>query len=1084
MNPGPRDPPSPSGLRIQLLGSFAVRAPGRAAAVGQWRLRKARALVMMLALAPGQACHRDQILDRLWPELEPAAAARNLHQTLYIARRTLAALGAATENLLVLQDERVLLDAGGPVEIDVLEFERLAAVGLAPGGDASLRTAAELYAGDLQPDPADAQWLTTRRDELRAVHHEVMIKLASSVRHQAPEEALVLLTRLREADPLHEGAARAHMQVLADLGRRSEALARYEQLVDDLLEEFGTDPDPQTTGLFRELLTTSTSAQRPHPRAGDAGEPIGSLPVPVSSFIGRERELADVDRLLDHARLLTLTGAGGCGKTRLAIEAARKARGRYPDGAWFVDLAGVAEAPQVATAVAAALALDPGTGSSQSQALVDQLRGRAMLIVLDNCEHVLGSCAQLVAALLSGCPGVVVLATSRAPLHAPGEYTFRVPSLALPAPVHTDAPDLAELARQSSVRLFVERTGQVRTGFTLTADNARAISELCRRLDGIPLALELAAAKTAVLEPAEIVQRLGDALDLLRGAPGGVTRHQTLRGTLEWSHDLLTDPEQILLRRLSIFAAGFTLEAMEAVCADARLPREDLFDLLATLVDQSLVVTHDTGLRTRYGQLETVRQFGRECLRQAGEEAQLSAAHCAYFLAFAVSHNPERARGVVIEEPRLLDLEHDNLRAALRWSCVEEPESALRLAASLWRFWFVRGHAVEGAAWVERALAASPAPSRPRAAALIGLAGLDSRLGRSDRHRALGAEALAIVRQVGDPDEIVAARLVEAALTWCTFDLDEAEQLTAAVRTRAVAHGRPEHVAAASWLSGQCALSREDGPTATRHFNACLTELTQCRSAPAPFLPVITASLQLVHLAGRLVPCFEETLLLGRRVGAIQGAGFALSALGDAARLSGDQQSAIAAISDVVEQFARLKDDLASGQVLHQLGCVLRDAGDHGAAREALSSARRLRLGVGDRRGQFLTEIHLALLDAMEGDVERGIADARRCLSRFESVGDQPGMGGTLTVLAAIELIAGRLSAARELYRWAAELFVPWRRHAGWARLMVAELSTDLGDPHRAARETALALAAFHSTRCLVADDRLAALRGRWGDSC
>ena len=298
----------------------------------------------------------------------------------------------------------------------------------------------------------------------------------------------------------------------------------------------------------------------------------------------------------------------------------------------------------------------------------------------------------------------------------------------------------------------------------------------------------------------------------------GVTRHQTLRGTLEWSHDLLTEPEQVLLRRLSVFSGGFTLDAVEAVCADAPLQQIELLDLLAKLVDKSLVVTEKTAAGTRYRQLETVRQFGTENLDHAGETAQLAAAHCAYFLAFAVAHNPERATGVVIEQPKLLDREHDNLRAALRWSCAHDPETALRLAASLWRFWFLRGHAVEGARWVERALAVAPDPTRPRAAALIGLTGLDSRQGRGDRHRALGAEALAIMRQIGNPDEVVMARLIETSLAWSTFDLDEAEQLAADVHTEAVEGGRPEHAAASSWLLGQCALSREDGPLAARRL--------------------------------------------------------------------------------------------------------------------------------------------------------------------------------------------------------------------------------------------------------------------------
>src|SRR3954470_21423573 len=833
--------------RIQLLGSFAVTVDGVTIGAGRWRLRKAKSLVAMLALAPGQRRHREQVLDQLWPDLEPMAAARNLHQTLYVARRALGGDGAPRPGLLSIRDEQVVLDNAGPVEVDVLQFELFAKNVLATGDVTQLRATADLYAGDLLPDLPNADWLTARRDELRETHREISVKLATALQQGAPEEALVILTRALESDRVHEGAVRAQMAVLSLMGRRSEALARYERLVEDLLDAFGTDPGTQTVALFRELLTCSSVAERPRTAAATtATEDIGYLPTPLTSFVGRERELHDVERLTGQSRLLTLTGAGGSGKTRLAVEAARRLRSSYRDGVWFVDLTTVGESLLVVDAVAEALKLDSGEAPDRVQALVNQLRHRSLLMVLDNCEHLLAACAGLVTAVLTGCPGVVVLATSREPLHADGEYTLRVPSLALPPPDWNRVPGLGQLSRLPSVRLFVERAAQVRPGFVLDVGNAQGVVDLCRRLDGMPLALELAAARAAVLEPAEIVQRLGDALSTLDAQPEGATRRQTLRGTLDWSHDLLTTPEKVLFRRLSVFWGGFTLAAAEEVCGAPPLSPQSTMGLLAALVDKSLVVAGRTESGSRYRQLETVRRLGSEHLARADEVAALSAAHCAYFLAFAVDHNPERATGVVIEQPRLLDREHDNLRAALRWACAHDPETALRLVASLWRFWFLRGHAVEGARWVERALAVAPEPTRPRAAALIGLAGLDGRQGRGDRHRALGAEALAIVRQSGEPDEVVMARLVETALAWGTFDLDEAEQMAAEVRAEAVAGGRPEHAAAGSWLLGQCALSREDGPLAAGRFDVCLSELAQADASTRPFLPVITPSLQLV----------------------------------------------------------------------------------------------------------------------------------------------------------------------------------------------------------------------------------------------
>ncbi|MEP7161715.1 MAG: BTAD domain-containing putative transcriptional regulator [Dermatophilaceae bacterium] len=1066
--------------RIQLLGSFAVTVDGVEVEADRWRLRKAKSLVAMLALAPGQRRHRDHVLDRLWPDLEPLAAAGNLHQTLYVARRAVSGNGSPQPGRLSIRDEQVVLDVAGPVEVDVVQFELSAREALTTGGVAKLRAAADLYLGDLLPDLPDAQWLATRRDELRATYREVSVKLATTLARSAPEEAVFILTRVLDCDPVHEGAVRSLMVVLAGMGRRSEALARYERLVDDLLEVFGTDPDTQTATLFREVLTGAPVGERNRVGVGSTTHAdIGRLPTPLSSFVGRERELADVERLTASARLLTLTGAGGSGKTRLAVAAAQRLRSDYPDGAWFVDLTVVSESAQVADAVAEALGLDSDFAPDRAQSLVDQLRHRRLLMVLDNCEHLLAACARLVGAVLAACPGVVVLATSREPLHAQGEYTLRVPSLTLPASDWSSTADLSQLARLPSVLLFVERAVQVRPGFVLDAENALGVVELCRRLDGMPLALELAAAKAAVLEPAEIVDRLGDALTLLGGEYTSITRRQTLRGTLEWSHDLLVEPEQVLLRRLSVFSGSFTLEAVEAVCGAPPLERARVFGLLARLVDQSLVVPVRTATSTRYRVLETVRQFAHEKLGHAVEAEQFAAAHGAYFLDVAVAHNLERATGVVIEEPRLLDGEHDNLRAALSWACAHDPKTALRLAASLWRFWFVRGHAVEGARWLERALALAPEPTRPRAAALIGLTGLDGRQGRSDRHRKLGAEAMAIVRQIGEPDEVVVAQIVEATLAWGAHDLDEAEAMAAAVRTQGLARGRPDHAAAGGWLLAQSALFREDGALAVTHLDFCLSELARVDAGVSPFLPAITPCIQLVPVAGRLVPCMEETMLLGRRLGVVQGTGLVLSAYGYAHRLMGDPQSAISPVNEAVELFADLGDDLARAQALHQVGCIHRDIGDFEEADRALSLAHEIRVAVGDRRGELLTQIHLAFLQAMAGDIDGGLGSVRGSLAGFEAAGDQVGIGATLTVLGAIELLAGETRAAREMYRGAAERFAPWPRFAGWLRLAMAELSLDLADERRADRESALAAAVFDRTPSVIAGGRLAALRAR-----
>jgi predicted ATPase/DNA-binding SARP family transcriptional activator len=1060
-------------VRIQLLGTFGVEVDGAPVPAQRWRLRKARMLVAMLALAPGQRMHRDQVIELLWPDVDPGAGAHNLHQAVYVARRAFAAAGS--QDLLAVHDEQVALCAG-TVEVDALEFEAAATHSIAADDEHLLRSAVESYGGDLLPDWAYEDWLAERRTVLRDSYHAVLMRLAELLtRTGAADEAQPLLDRVLRSDPLHEAAVRAVMAGLAATGRRSEALARYERLRDDLREAFGTDPDKQTADLFRELLTGGFPEVKELRR--------DNLPVSLTSFVGRARELADVEKLLACSHLITLTGAGGCGKTRLAVEVARSAGDYYADGVWFVDLSTLAESRLVPDVVAAALDLSPGVGDDPTRALTDQLRGTAALIVLDNCEHLLSSCARLVTALLVGCPKIQVFATSREPLRIAGEVTFRVPSLELPDNEAGNGDRAARLARVGSVQLFVERAAAIRPDFALEAANVGAVAELCRRLDGMPLALELAAARVSLLEPAEILARLGDAQSVLGTGPSGAARHETLRAALAWSHQLLTAQEQVLLRRLSVFAGSFTLAAVEAVCGAAPLEPTSLLDLLGRLVDKSLVLAEPSGPSTRYRLLETVRQFSAEQLTGAGEVQPIAAAHCAYYRDIAVAHDPEHAHGMIAENPTLLDREHDNFRAALRWSLAEAPESALALTASLWRFWFLRGHSVEGSGWVERALDAAPQPTLARAQALVGLTGLDARRGRSGRVRAQAAAAVEIAEQVSDEPTAVLYRLVHATLTWCTFSVEEAEGIVREVRVQAVQLGRTDLLAGSTWIRAMCALTREDGSTAARLLTECLSQLESADLHCSPFLPVVTPCVLLVPVAGRVVPSYEESLLVGRRVGVEQGVGYVLSSLGYAARLANDLSTARSVVTKSVERFASLGDELGRAQALNHLGCVLRDNRDFDGAAEHLREARDIRRRLGDRRGESVTKANFALLLALGGDNERARSEARACLAAFEAVEDRPSMALGYGTLANIELAAGELRAAYDFYLRAVAEFTTqsWPRSEAWYRLVAAELAAEIGERAAALREVDRAAVLFERQQCAIANGRVQALRRTLG---
>jgi non-specific serine/threonine protein kinase len=434
----------------------------------------------------------------------------------------------------------------------------------------------------------------------------------------------------------------------------------------------------------------------------------GNLPAEVSSFIGREREIAEISSLFEHVRLLTLTGAGGSGKTRLAIEVAGELGGGMEDGVWWVELAALSDTGLLPQAVAATLGLREQPGRALSETLVAWLQHRKLLLVLDNCEHLIADCAGLADRLLHACPHLKVLATSREALGINGEIVWPVPALSLPDP--GDLTSVEELMKYEAVRLFVERASATLPRFALTEENAATVAQICHRLDGLPLAIELAAARVKVLAVEQLAARLDDCFRLLTtGSRTELPRHRTLRAAIDWSYDLLTEAEQALLRRLSVFAGSLTLEAAEVVCAGGAIAQDEVLDLLSRLVDKSLVAVagREQGGEARYRLLETVRQYGHECLLASEEAAAVRLRHINFFLHLAEEIEPQINTSRRRQWLARLANEHGNLRAALRYG-VEMKETAdrpLRLAGALFWFWFHRGDWSEGRGWIAEVIA-------------------------------------------------------------------------------------------------------------------------------------------------------------------------------------------------------------------------------------------------------------------------------------------------------------------------------------------------------------------------------------------
>jgi predicted ATPase/class 3 adenylate cyclase len=435
-----------------------------------------------------------------------------------------------------------------------------------------------------------------------------------------------------------------------------------------------------------------------------------NLPAQLTSFIGREKEMAEIKQALAEHRLVTLTGSGGAGKSRLSLKVAADALDQFRNGIWFVELAPLAEPDLISQTILTAAGIQTQQGSTAMESLLDFLREKTALLVLDNCEHLIEACARLVETLLNAAPNLKILASSREALGVKGEQAWRVPSLS--APDVKRPPSFEQLLQYDSVRLFMDRALLVQPHFVVTKENAPAVTKICQRLDGIPLAIELAAARLRTLSVEQIAARLDDRFRLLTaGTRTALPRQQTLRALIDWSYDLLSENERILLRRLAAFSGGWDLEAAEQVCSDENIKTDEVLDLLDHLVDKSLVVVEaGQGQETRYRCMETIRQYAREKLSERGESALNRNRHLAYFLKWVRDMEPGLRGPQQVELLNRLENEIDNLRAALEWAQDSEPEAGLRLASMLKWFWHLCNLYEEGAGWLENLLASSKKP--------------------------------------------------------------------------------------------------------------------------------------------------------------------------------------------------------------------------------------------------------------------------------------------------------------------------------------------------------------------------------------
>jgi predicted ATPase/DNA-binding SARP family transcriptional activator len=651
---------SPS-ARLYLLGAFRLERDGRLVGLPT---RKVESLLAFLALYR-EAHAREKLAARFWGDSPDQQARDSLRTALKTLRKQLG------DDVLLADRETVQLNPAFSLWIDVREFEQTA--------NDSLEAAINLYRSDLLAGLYD-EWILPERERLRDSYLNTLLRLAHDARMRGDcPQAIEVAKRVLALDAANERAHQHLMFCYHASGDRTAALKQYEACVRALRDELDVTPSPETTVLYLEIKRAAPQPEATAPRRTN-------VPAPLNSFIGRTREMDRVKELIASQRLVTLTGAGGSGKTRLAIHVSTDLLDRFDDGVWWVELAVLMDASLVPQAIAKVLNVREVPNQLLGETLVNYLRAKQLLLVLDNCEHLIDACAQLVEIHLRACPNLKILATSREALDILGESVYQVPTLSLPTTL--DLP-MHQVLEYEATRLFVERASAVNAEFAMTAQKARAVAQICQRLDGIPLAIELAAARAKLLTPEHIAARLDDRFNLLtHGSRGALPRHQTLRATIDWSYDLLPDDAKKLFRRLSVFVGGFTLDAAEVVCTDEQFPANAVLNELARLVDRSLVLFEQRDERERYRLLETIRDYAREKLEEAGETEQVRDRHLAYFVGLAEKAEANTFGAESWGYTMRLNQELDNIRAAMDWTIqTRQSTTALRLAAAMTNFW-------------------------------------------------------------------------------------------------------------------------------------------------------------------------------------------------------------------------------------------------------------------------------------------------------------------------------------------------------------------------------------------------------------
>ncbi len=1003
-------------LVVTLFGPMQALVDGQE--LPRMRSRKGLWLLALLALRHDRPVEREWLAATLWPDLDQTQAFANLRPVLSELRN---GLGSQAARLQSPTRPTLRMDFTGAV-VDVLRFD----TAISNGKQEELEQAIALYRGPLLEGCLE-EWVFQERNIREQNCLRSLQKLGdAALSEQNYVAAAGYYQKAVTVEPLREAARRGWMQALAGNGDHNAALQAYRDLIALLRDDPNAVPDAQTRALYERLRMEAR--QPPRVSANSGREPLappkvmGYLPHSLTDLVGREDEREEVMTRLRRSRLVTLTGMGGIGKTRLALEVAREAVGEYTDGVWLVALEALADGERIPAQIASVLGAQEQPGRSLLQSVVEHLRKKRLLLVLDNCEHLLEASARVAQHLLRECEGIRILATSREALGITGETAWAVPCLAVPNPDHLPHGQttlMRVLAGYEGARLFVERAQAVQKSFQLTGGNARAIADICFRLEGLPLAIELAAARVKSITVEQIAARLNNELALLTGGSRtALSRQQTLRATLDWSYTLLSEPERGLLRGLSVFSGGWTLEAAEAIAKDegGRMKDEDnaapihpssfilhplfVLDALTSLVDKSLVVfeAQDAG-DGRYRLLEMVRQYAAEKLQASGQAEALRDRHLAWFTVWAETIAPELRGARQSAWLERLEMDYGNLQAALAWSAADasEAEWGLRLTGALWWYWKMRGRISEGRQYLGTALNREGVreETEARATALNGAGALALNQGDYATTRTFHEESLAIYRK------------------------QENKRGMASVLNNLGNLARHRNNSAAAWSLHQESMSLYRQISDKQGIAKSLGNLGNILREQGGYAQAKTLG--------------EESLQIYRELEDEQGLSLTLSSLGNLARLQGDYELARTQLEESLAIRQRLKDKQGIAYTLSNLGGLAYAQGDYPAARALHEESLHIRREIGHRASVAWSLNNLGLAALGEGGIVAARPLFEESLTIFRELEDKKGIASSLNRLADVSRRLDEDATARKQLTDSLSLFLELKDREGIA---------------------------------------------------